>query len=229
MTRAYCLIVTGFLCAAEVLPQTAPAHRMTLQVERFDKSAWQSVDPSLVFSQKDRVRFRFQANFDGYLYVMNFSTTGKYELLYPRTDTGEDNRIAASQEYTVPATQGWFRVAGPPGHDVVYWVISPVDLGGATPQAPYVPLPPPPEPGKIPTSFTPRCDDTIFKARGECLDTSAGPRQVRQNEALPQNLESTRDTKRRELLFVQNKNQFVVSSPVPLDGPVIYEFRLAHK
>src|SRR5512143_2990008 len=88
-------------------------HRMEIVVERRDGSAWRTVDPSLVFDQGDRLRFRFRANSDGYLYVLNHSTSGKYEQLFPRQETGRDNRIVRSQEYLVPATQTAFRIAGP--------------------------------------------------------------------------------------------------------------------
>ena len=36
--------------------------------------------------------------------------------------------------------------------------------------------------------MTPRCDDAMFRARGECIDTSAGPKNVTSRELLPDNL-----------------------------------------
>ena len=33
----------------------------------------------------------------------------------------------------------------------------------------------------------------------------------------------------RELVIMRRANQTVLSSPSPIDGPVIYEFRLAHR
>ena len=70
---------------------------------------------------------------------MNHGTAGTYELLFPRTDTGSDNRIEAGKEYVVPATQGWFRIAGPAGQDLMYWLVSPVEMPHG-----YQHLPPPP-------------------------------------------------------------------------------------
>lgn len=200
--------------------------RMELRVERREGDTWRAVDPALVFSQGDRIRFRFSTNFDGFLYVMNQSTSGKYELLFPREDTGQSNRIEAGKTYVVPATQGWFRISGPPGHDVVYWMVSPVEIGDRRPA--YVPLPPPPPP-EAPKSFHPRCDDTIFKARGDCIDTSAGAKQVKPGEKLPENLSAVPGATSRELLFIQEQKALVVSSPAPLAGPVIYEVRIAHR
>ena len=200
--------------------------RMELSLDRHEGAAWRAVDPGLVFAKDDRVRFRFRANFDGYLYVMNQGTSGNYEMLFPRQDTGEKNRIEAGGEYVVPATQGWFRISGPPGHDVLYWMVTPLPLG-APPK--YMPLPPPPKNGPVPPSMTPRCDDTLWKARGACIDSSAGPRGVRGDRKLPENLSAVPGAASRELFFIREKNLSIVASPGPLKGPVIYEFRLAHK
>src|SRR5579885_1078858 len=90
-------------------------HRMEITLELLEGGKWKAVNPGLVLAQNDRVRFRFRTNFDGYLYVMNRSTSGKYEQLFPREETGQENRIAAGEKYTIPATQTVFRIAGPPG------------------------------------------------------------------------------------------------------------------
>lgn len=210
---------------ATVAAMADDPNRIQLSLERNDKGVWQGVPANLVFAQNDRIRFRFSTNFDGYLYVMNQSTSGNYELLFPRQDTGEMNRIEAGKQYIVPATQGWFKVTGPPGYDVIYWVVSPIELGGETGYR----LPPPPKAGSPGVTLHPRCDDTIFKARGDCVDNSAGPKQVKEGEKLPDNLTGIPGAASRELIFIQDKDRFIVSSPVPLKGPVIYEFRLAHR
>jgi hypothetical protein len=90
------------------------AHRMELMLERLDGATWKTIDPALVLAQGDHVRFRFRTNFDGYLYVTNQSTSGKYEQLFPREETGQDNRILAGKDYQVPATSVAFRrTSGP--------------------------------------------------------------------------------------------------------------------
>ena len=195
------LVVSG------ALAQTAS--RMEITLERRDGNAWKSVDPGLVMAADERVRFRFKSNFKGYLYVINHSTSGTNTLLFPRQDTGSVNRIEAGKEYVVPATQGAFRVAGPAGYDVISWMVSPVALNAPT-------LPERAEP-TAPVEMKPRCDDSIFKARGDCVDTSAGPKS------------QADDPSSRELVFMRQKNSSVIASPTPLQGPVVYEFRLAHK
>jgi hypothetical protein len=203
----------------------ADPQRIRLTVEREDASGWRAMNPATVFAPNDRLRFRVTTNFPGFLYVMNHGTAATYELLFPRTDTGSDNRVEAGKEYVVPATEGWFRVGGPAGQDVMYWLVSPVELARGYQRLP----PPPPHDPSLPSSLRPRCDDTVFKARGECIDNSAGVRPVEQGEKLPSNLSGVAGATPRELLFLEEKGGTVLSSKQPLTGPVIYEIRLAHR
>jgi hypothetical protein len=69
----------------------------------------------------------------------------------------------------------------------------------------------------------------LFRARGDCIDTSAGPKNVTSRELLPDNLAQVPSGGSSSLMFLRKQNTAVVSSPVPLKGPVIYEFHLAHK
>src|ERR1700722_16714582 len=220
--RIFLICAMAVLLRGDLVPDDV--QRIKLIVEKQDASGWKTVDSALVFAPGDKLRFRVSSTFPGYLYVMNHGTSGAYELLFPRSDTGADNSIEAQKEYVVPAAQGWFKVTGPPGHDVVYWVISPVKLGNEVRPLP----PPPPNPG-LPLSFRPRCDDAIFKSRGDCVDTSAGIKPVKEGETLPKNLDSIAAPTPRELLFIQENGVTVVSSPAPLTGPVVYELRLAHR
>ena len=203
----------------------AEPQRIRLTVEREDASGWRAMNPATVFAPNERLRFRLTTNFSGFLYVMNQGTAGTYELLFPRTDTGSDNRVEAGKEYVVPATEGWFRVGGPAGQDMMYWLVSPVELPRGDQRLP----PPPPHDSGARSSLRPRCDDTVFKARGECVDNSAGVRPVQPGEKLPSNLSGVAGATPRELLFLEEKGGTVLSSKQPLTGPVIYELRLAHR
>jgi hypothetical protein len=209
--------------AAQSRTMMEGAHRMEIMLERLDGQVWHTIDPGLVLQQGDRVRFRFRTNFDGYLYVMNQSTSGKYEQLFPRDETGKDNRVAANKEYQVPATSTAFKIAGPAGHEIVYWMITPARL---TDVAPHIGTPT--SPAK-PLTLIPRCDDAMLKARGDCIDTSAGPKLVPRGEAVPENLAAAADQSSRDLLFMRQQDTAVIASTEPLTGPVIYEFRLAHR
>jgi hypothetical protein len=199
------------------------AHRMELMLERLDGATWKTIDPALVLAQGDHVRFRFRTNFDGYLYVTNQSTSGKYEQLFPREETGQDNRILAGKDYQVPATSVAFRIAGPPGHEIVYWLVSPARLTDV-PARPTLP----PTGNTTPLTLMPRCDEGVLKARGDCVDSSAGPKLIPRDVDVSKDL-SAANAASRDLLFMRQKDTAVMSSPEPLTGPVIYEFQLAHR
>jgi hypothetical protein len=212
-------------CASAQPRAAAEGRRMEIMLERLDGSTWRTIDPGLVLEQGDRVRFRFHTDFDGFLYVMNQSSSGKYEQLFPREETGQDNRISAGKEYHVPATASAFRIAGPAGYEIVYWLVTPARLTDAPPRLP------PPSANRPPKPITliPRCDDTMLRARGECIDSSAGPKLVPRDAELPANLAGAAGLVPRDLIFMRQDDTAVISSPASLTGPVIYEFRLAHK
>ncbi len=216
------------LLPAVILAQES--YRMEIALERLQESGvWKEEDPGRVFEQNDRLRFRFRANFGGYLYVLNLGTSGRYALLFPGEETGRRNRIEAGVEYVIPATQGWFRITGPPGHEIVYWLVSPVELGAKYGSAPPDPSPPRSnKAGREPEDLRPRCDDTIFRARGECVDASAGPKKVTSLETLPELLADVPENAAGTLFFIRERDRSVISSPEPLTSPVVYEFRIAH-
>lgn len=202
-------------------------HRLEITLEKRDGASWRVVDPGLVFEKDDRVRFRVRLNFSGFLYVMNHSTSGAYTLLFPGEDTGQHNRLEANREYLVPATEGWFRITGPAGHEVVYWLVSPMEFGDT--KARPGPLRMPPKSPQRPPVLMPRCDDTILRARGNCVDTSAGPKPTPETGRLPSTLAGVPDAAAREMVFLRQKDSTVVSAPEALPGPVVFEFRLAHR
>jgi len=209
--------ISGF--AAAQTPQ-----RIDVAVEQRDAAGWHTVNPATVFAPGDRLRFRVSSTFAGFVYVINYGTSGSYDLLFPGSETGGDNRIAAARDFIVPGAEGAFSVGGPPGHDVIYWLVSPVEFGRQ-----YKPLPLPPAPGTLPPSFRPRCDDELLKARGECVDTTAGVKAVKPGEKLPENMNGLAGANSRDLVFTEAQGQTVVSSPTPLSGPIIYELLLAHR
>src|SRR5947209_19670511 len=119
-------VVASALLAALCVAQEPKPSRMEIVLERREAKTSKMMDPGHIFAEGDLVRFRFKANFAGYLYVINRSTSGKYTLLFPKDETGRNNRVEPSAEYVLPATKdGWFRIEGPAGHEVVYWLMSP--------------------------------------------------------------------------------------------------------
>ena len=123
----------------------------------------------------------------------------------------------------MPATSEVFRIAGPPGHEITYWLVSPVRLNDL-PARPTLP----PAGHTTPLTLLPRCDQGVLKARGDCVDSSAGPKLIPRDVDLSKDL-SAANAASRDLLFMRQKDTAVISSPEPLTGPIIYEFQLAHR
>ncbi|MGP8245828.1 MAG: DUF4384 domain-containing protein [Bryobacteraceae bacterium] len=227
MKRA--LALAGLAAAAwgqtSVLNQGA--HRMEIVLERGAAGGeWRAVDPSLVLAANDRIRFRFRTNFEGYLYVTNQGTSGRYRQLFPSSDALGDNHVGAGQEYLLPTGKADFRVTGPPGMDIVYWLVSPIRMA----DLPRL-FPGPASPGQPakPPTLLPRCDDAVLQARGDCVDHAAGLKLV-PRDALPQSsLSEAAGRAQRDLVFLREQDTAVVSAPAPLTGPVIYQFVLAHR
>ena len=212
---------TALLAQSAAMGQSA--HRIEIVLERRDAGSWRAIDPGLVLEPGDQVRFRFHTNFDGYLYVSNHSTSGKFEPLFPREETGQNNRVASGEEYRVPATAAAFRIAGPAGHEVVYWLLSPAPLTDLPSRLGL------PSENTPPHTLIPRCDETRLKARGDCIDTSAGPKLAPRDLEVPPKLSDAASRSRRDLMFLRRQETAIISSPEPLSGPVIYEFLLAHR
>jgi hypothetical protein len=218
------LLTAGVAAWAQSERPAPDVHRMEIALEQRAKGEWHTVPPGKVMEQGDVVRFRFHANFDGYLYVMDLGTSGKYQQLFPADQTGQDNRVEGGKDYRVPATSTAFRVSGPEGYDVVYWLVTPARLTDGAAR-----LGPPPMGPGVKSTMVPRCDGVLLKARGDCVDNAAGPRMVPRDEAMPENLSKVPGLKPRELIFLRQDDTAVISSPDPLTGPVLYEFRLAHR
>ena len=98
-----------------------------------------SVDPATAtFKAKDKVRLTFESSIDGYLYVVQQGSSGKWTTLFPHPDiNGGRNQIRRAEEYPVPpSADGWFVVDDTPGTDHIFVFLSkePVDqLPGLTP------------------------------------------------------------------------------------------------
>ena len=204
------------------------AQKMEITLERRDGAAWKAIDPATILAQGAQVRFKFRSSFSGYLYVTNQGTSGDYTQLFPSEDAGQQNRVEAGKEYLIPSGAGSaFAVKGPAGQDIVYWMVSPQPLTESPRK--YTPIAPAPAPGSYMETLRPRCDDTILKARGDCVDATAGPKAMKRSAQMPEALDEAAGMRSRELIIIKEKNKAVVSTATALTGPVIYEFRLSHK
>jgi Domain of unknown function (DUF4384) len=222
-----------FLSLAPIDPLTEPESRTEVIIEKQVGDKGVAMSPQHVYSNGDMIRIRFRTNSDGFLYVVNRDTQNKLTVLFPREETGKDNRVHASVNYLIPSnTDGWFRIQGEPGYDTTYFVVSPKELNApakseraeSTSVAANAPAPAP-----VPNTMKPRCDDTLFRARGECLDSDSGARTVSPAEKLPSGVPTDSKIVSRDLTFVREARSTVILAKAPTDGYLVYEFRIAHR
>jgi Domain of unknown function (DUF4384) len=208
---------------------TNAAGFISIRLEQKDGKAARTVPQNTVFKTGNILRFHFTSRLAGYLYVVDKGTTGETTTLFPTLSGGEpNNRIEPGQSMVVPATgDGWFEVSGPPGFDTIYILVS------ATPIA----IPPATAPGKegpqpsgtpLPSNLLPRCDDEIFKARGDCIDKSAGVAPLAPGAPLPRELIPLARTAARDIVVVDDADGTAVNAAPSAKLPLIYTFRLAH-
>jgi hypothetical protein len=206
---------------AKAAATNRPALRITLEKKAPDGKIT-PVGSDHVFDQGDTVHFKVQSDFDGFIYVMDQGTSGKFASVYPSAEAGSNNRVAQGQMFSIPSIdESWFEISGPAGFDVLYFLLSPESIATPPPSA-FV------APGPI-SSLKPRCNDAVFKARGECTDINAGPAPLPKDAPLPAPLEPIASMASRDITVVKKQGGVQVGgSSGNRTAPVIYTFRMAH-
>ena len=208
---------------------------MEIVLEKKTGDTVQAMDAGHVFQTGDILRFRLRPAFDGFLYVTDLGTSGRTSLLFPKQETGSDNRIDHTREYVVPATpDGWFEVSGPPGYETLYFVMSPWLWLEARSRVRL---------RRIRTRESRR-----ELRRRRCIRAATMKSSSRAGIAWIRMLARSGSIRRRpcldqcgtcseivlqgkcarDLNFTQKSSSSVVTSVSPMNGPVVYEFLLAH-
>lgn len=208
--------------------QARPGTVFVIHLEQKKGDKAEAMFPGHVFQRGDVVRFRVMARgMEGYLFVIDQGTSGAYSTLFPAQGSHADTFLHVNQDVFVPSVEdGWFEVDGPAGFDLLYFVVSPkpieVPPGPEESAAPAQRAP-------LPESMKPRCDDAIFRARGECVDSTAGPAPLARDVPLPPQIAAAAKNATRDLVLEENDQDHSVTATAPLDKPAIYVFRLAHQ
>ncbi len=220
MSRFAVLLMLAFAPAVLAGDSTPQTRKVQVTLQRLDAGQWATVDPQLVLKHGDRVRFRVTTNFDAFVYVVNYGTSGHSATLYP--GSGDDNRLVHGRVHAVPAESSDLRISRTAGQDIVYWIFSstPLHEGERTPLR---------DEGKPGAVLIPRCDDALLRARGECLDSTAGARDLDLGHV---NKPPTTDNpaeadKAADLTFLREEKSSVIAAGG--NAPMIYEFRISHQ
>lgn len=206
------------LCLALPAFSTDRESYVQVSMERKDGNDWKALDPRTVLNSSDRIRFKLEANYTGFLYVYDKGSDGSTERLFP--GSGADNRIEPGKPYIVP-TDGSFVIDGPAGFDVTYWILSPEPLA-------RIPMfDDAPKAANLPSTIVPRCKEgLIARGGGGCLDDRAGAQQTKDASKILPKAESTL---RARNIKVEKDGETRIAAPASKSAPLIYEFRVAHK
>jgi hypothetical protein len=209
-------------------PGTA-ANLIGIKVERKLGERVDRMPPNKVFKSGDILRFQLSSSMAGYLYVVDQGTTGGVATLFPGASALQgDNRIAPGRNYLVPVDgDGWFEVGGPPGFDVLYFLVSatPIRLPSAASPQPQAGSEKSRPENALAPGLLPRCNDAVFKSRGECLDDSAGVAPLPGNAELPREIAPLAGTASRDIFLSDDDGDTTIKAE---KLPLIYTFRLAH-
>jgi len=93
-------------------------------VQQGSDGAEREVDPETTFHSGDRVRFMFEPNIDGFLYVVQEGSTGKWNMLFPSPQINAGvNAVQRGQKIAIPS-QGWFRFDNSAGTERAFVFLS---------------------------------------------------------------------------------------------------------
>lgn len=209
------------LPAAAAAQVPAPAQqRIDLTLERLQQdSGWVRLDPQTVLASGDRIRFQFTSNAPGWLCVYYTGSGGQSEWLWP---PGAGSRlITKDTAQLIPAEPAAYSVAGPPGLDVLYWILSPQ-------QVPLESLVPPRAPRSVPSTLIPRCRGGAAggQEQASCLDDRAGPAPL---DTASSPFRQTRRLRARELKIDSGSTGASIQTAERNIGVIVYEFRIAHR
>jgi serine/threonine-protein kinase len=104
---------------------TGLKYRLQQRVKDFTgNDVGRDVDLSTPFKTGDDVRFVFESNIDGYLYVLQKGTSGNWTVLYPDPNiTGGRNTVKKNRELLIP-DDDWFALKGDPGVEEIFVLLS---------------------------------------------------------------------------------------------------------
>jgi hypothetical protein len=206
---------------------TSSTGLISIRLEQKNGDESKTVPQNTVFHNGNILRFRLTSRIAGYLYVVDKGTTGETTTLFPvLTGAGMQNRIEPDQTMVVPAIgDGWFEVSGPSGFDTIYLLVSSTPISippAAVPEKQESPQ------NTLPPNLLPRCNDEIFKARGECIDSSAGAAPLPPDAPVPRELVPFAKSAARDIILTDDSDGVTVKPAPSAKLPLIYTFRLAH-
>jgi len=89
-----------------------------------EEGVFKTVSPSTIFTGGSRIRLGFNANKDGYLYIVNIGSSGKVSTIFPSAVT-DNNQVRPGFVYQIPQQTGKsIRFDNTPGEEYIVVVLA---------------------------------------------------------------------------------------------------------
>jgi len=93
-------------------------------LKKLEDGTYQEISPEAVFHAGDQIRLSLMSNQEGFLYVIEQGSSGRWVPLYPAgRPNSEGNKLVPGKEYIVPASGAW-RFTGEPGQEKLFVMLS---------------------------------------------------------------------------------------------------------
>ncbi|MBV9154966.1 MAG: DUF4384 domain-containing protein, partial [Acidobacteriaceae bacterium] len=87
-------------------------------------STFEEISPDAVFHAGDRIRLSVMSNQEGYLYIIEHGTSGKWRPLYPPPGSAE-TKLVPGTEYLIPGGKDeFFQFSGDPGDEKLFVLLT---------------------------------------------------------------------------------------------------------
>lgn len=104
--------------------QHAPLGLRYSVLKRRADGTFEEISPEAVFHAGDRIRLSVMSNQEGYLYIIEQGTSGKWRPLYPPPGAAE-TKLVAGTEYLIPGgANEFFQFSGEPGDEKLFVLLA---------------------------------------------------------------------------------------------------------
>jgi eukaryotic-like serine/threonine-protein kinase len=124
----YCAGAEPAKAAYRAAPQMSGSAGLRYRIQRLDGERPADVDAGVTFHSGDRVRFAFESNLDGYLYVVQEGSSGRWTVLFPSPQINSGRNVVRAFEPHFVPTGNWFTFDDNPGVERIFVFLSKVPM-----------------------------------------------------------------------------------------------------
>jgi len=111
------------------LKYSISARRKSTQASATDRVVEMELYPGMELGSGDQFKVRFTPDNDGYVYVLNFDSSGKSQVIFPHPDISLSNEVTANETYEVPPDpHEWYFLDDVAGQETLYLVAVPFPI-----------------------------------------------------------------------------------------------------